>query len=123
MEFFKEIYRKLFFYSFIFLSCKKDRVCDCIVKTEGTSTTTAKITAQIAPPPFPPVVLFDTSFSTEFLETDKREIKFFKTTKKQAKNNCISYEEPFKESNYNSVPNFSLITTKEGKKTYNCTLK
>jgi hypothetical protein len=123
MEFFKGICKLLFYFSFIFLSCKKDRVCECSVKSEGTSTTTAQITAEIAPPPFPPVVLFDTSFTTVFLETDIRKIKFYKTTKRQAKNNCVSYEEPFKESNYNSVPNFSLITTKEGKRTYNCTLK
>ncbi|MCX8080634.1 MAG: hypothetical protein N3F09_05285 [Bacteroidia bacterium] len=111
------------FFLFFFASCKKERVCICSVSDSGKSTTTAQITIEVAPPPAPPLPLFDTSFTTEFYETDYREIKYTNTTRRKAKLNCVSYKEPYRESNYNSVPNFSLITTKEGIRTYDCRLK
>jgi len=119
MVYFRKKYFCLFFLT-VFFACKKDRTCSCTVTDSGKSTTTAQFVANIGPIP---VVLFDTSFTTSFSETDSRDIVYKKIKKGDAKKNCISYSEPYKENTYNSVPNFSLVTTREGTRTYDCKLK
>jgi hypothetical protein len=48
-------------------------------------------------------------------------------TKRTAKNNCISYTEPYSETVLTSVPassfNLSVIITNKGEKKYTCELK
>ncbi|MBI2722721.1 MAG: hypothetical protein HYX39_11160 [Bacteroidetes bacterium] len=43
--------------------------------------------------------------------------------KKEARYNCVSYTEPYSETTYNIVPNFSLTTVSSGTKEYKCELK
>lgn len=111
--------------SLILFSCKKDRTCSCTITKTGTSTTTAK--ADIILFPGFPTPLADTSFITPVNEVQNVDKKIVKTTKMRAKNNCISYTEPYSETVLTSVPassfNLSVIVTNKGDKKYACALK
>jgi hypothetical protein len=106
------------------MACKKDRTCHCTMTKTGTSTTHGSASEVLLG--FP-VTLADTSFSTPAndLQIYDRTIK--KSTKKAAKNNCISYSEPYKETTLTSVPassfNLSVEVTNTGTVTYDCSLK
>lgn len=105
--------------SLIVFSCKKDRTCSCTVTKTGTSATTGKVD----------LVIFqvDTSFVTNVIETQIVDKKIEKVTKRRAKNNCVSYTEPYNETILTSVPtssfNLSVIVTNKGDKHYACELK
>lgn len=106
-------------------SCKKDRTCSCTVTKTGTSTTTGKADLMlIAGFPIP---LADTSFATNVYETQSVDKKMEKVTKRAAKNNCISYTEPYSETVLTAVPassfNLSVIVVNKGEKKYTCELK
>ncbi len=109
----------------ILCACKKDRTCSCTITKTGTSTTTAK--ADIILFPGFPTPLADTSFITPFNEVQLIDKKFEKVTKRRAKNNCVSYTEPYNETVLTSVPassfNLSVIVTNKGDKHYSCELK
>ncbi|MDO9000745.1 MAG: hypothetical protein Q7W45_13335 [Bacteroidota bacterium] len=111
--------------SLIIFSCKKDRVCSCTITKTGTSTTTGK--AELVIIPGFPLDLADTSFVTNINETQSVDKKIEKVTKRRAKNNCISYTEPYNETILTSVPassfNLSVIVTNKGDKHYACELK
>ncbi|MBA3663148.1 MAG: hypothetical protein H0W61_02935 [Bacteroidetes bacterium] len=110
----------------ILLACEKDRTCKCTITKTGTSTTTAHISASITIPgiPFPlPPITFDTTSSTGVNESQIVERKMIKVKKREASYNCISYTEPYNETTYNIVPNFSLTTNSVGTKEYKCDLK
>ncbi len=108
----------------IAFACKKDRTCTCTVTKTGTSTTTGKASLEL----FPgfPTTLADTSFFTNINETQLVDKKIEKVTKRTAKNNCISYSEPYNETTLTSVPassfNLSVIVTNKGDKHYDCKL-
>lgn len=106
-------------------ACKKDRTCSCTITKTGTSTTTAK--ADIVLFAGFPTPLADTSFITPVNETQLVDKKIEKTTKMRAKNNCISYTEPYTETVLTSVPassfNLSVIVANKGDKHYDCKLK
>lgn len=106
-------------------SCKKDRTCSCTVTKTGTSTTTGK--AEIVLFPGFPTPLADTSFVTNVNETQIVDTKIEKVTKRKAKNNCISYTEPYNETTLTSVPassfNLSVNVTETGNRHYTCDLK
>jgi len=106
-------------------SCKKDRTCSCTVTKTGTSTTTGKADLMLLPG-FP-IPLADTSFATSINESQSIDKKIEKVTKRTAKNNCISYTEPYSETVLTSVPassfNLSVIITNKGEKKYTCELK
>lgn len=104
-----------------FLACKKDRTCECSVKKTGTSNTTAALTFSIAIIGNVPII--DTSFVTTVSDVFNYERTLTDVSKKQAKNNCIGYSEPYKETTTNSAPPLSLITTETGTRTYDCSLK
>src|ERR1700759_1445370 len=106
--------KKYFITSIIILfiaSCKKDRTCSCTVTKTGTSTTTGK--ADIVILPGFPTNLADTSFVTPVNEAQVIDRKLENVTKRSAKNNCISYSEPYTETVLTSVPassfNLSVI--------------
>jgi len=114
----------LAFVTLIFVACKKDRTCACIVTKTGTSTTTGKVDAIFFGFPTP---LADTSFVTNINESQSVDKKIENATKMRAKNNCISYSEPYTETVLTSVPassfNLSVIVTNKGEKKYDCELK
>lgn len=106
-------------------SCKKDRTCSCTITKTGTSTTQGK--AYVSVIPGFPLTLADTSFVTPIYDVQTIDKKLEKLTKTRAKNNCISYTEPYKETVLTSIPvssvNLSLVLTNEGEKHYECKLK
>ena len=71
--------------------------------------------------------LADTSFTSPIGEVQKIDKKMTKVSKRRAKNNCVSYSEPFRETIPTSVPassfNLSVIVVSEGERTYKCELK
>ncbi len=109
----------------VFCACKKDRVCSCTVIKTGTSTTKAKGS----------LVLFagfstniaDTTITTNVTEVQVIEKEMKEVSKKTAKNNCISYTEPYSETIPTSVPstsfNLSIVVENKGEKKYDCELK
>ncbi|MBA3679843.1 MAG: hypothetical protein H0W73_01445 [Bacteroidetes bacterium] len=108
----------------VFFACKKDRTCTCTVKKTGTSTTTGK--AELILFPGFPTTLADTSFVTDVNDVQTVDRKLEKVTKRTAKNNCISYSEPYSETTLTSVPassfNLSVVVTDKGTKHYDCKL-
>lgn len=121
----KKIIVALSLITLVLISCKKDRTCSCTITKTGTSTTTAK--ADIILFPGFPTPLADTSFITPFNEVQIIDKKLEKVTKRRAKNNCVSYTEPYNETVLTSVPassfNLSVIVTNKGDKHYSCELK
>ncbi|MBK7310135.1 MAG: hypothetical protein IPI93_04930 [Sphingobacteriaceae bacterium] len=105
----------------MFLACKKDRTCECSVTTNGTSTTQASLSFSI--PIIGNVPIIDTTVVTNVVDIYNYDRELSDVTKKQAKNNCLSYEEPYKNITTNSAPPLVMITTETGKKTYDCELK
>ena len=105
----------------IFLACKKDRTCSCTVTKTGTSTTTAALTFSV--PLLGNVPVIDTSFVTPVNESQSVDKTLTKVTKRAAKNNCISYKEPYNERSINEAPPLQLTTIAKGDRVYTCTLK
>lgn len=105
----------------VFVACKKDRTCSCTVTKTGTSTTTAALL--VAVPPLGNVPVIDTSFVTPVSEIQTFDRVYKKATKRQAKNNCVSYTEPYNERNLNEAPPLQLTTTAKGDRVYDCKLK
>lgn len=101
-------------------ACKKDRTCSCTITKSGNSTTTASADLFGLP-------LADTSFVTPVMDIQKGDTKYKKVTRRAAKANCISYEEPYNETTLTSVPassiNLTIRITDVGTKKYDCTLK
>lgn len=105
----------------VFLACKKeDRTCSCTVTKNGTSTTLAALTVST---PLGDIPVIDTSFVAAVADVFSYDRTLTKATKKQAKNNCISYKEPYKDISTNSAPPLLLQTTETGTLTYDCKLK
>lgn len=105
-----------------FMACsKKDRVCECSVTKQGKSTTLAALTFSV--PIIGNVPVIDTSFVTSVTDVFSFERTLTDVTKKQAKNNCLNYNEPYKDVTTNSAPPLLLVTTEEGTRTYDCRLK
>ena len=116
--------RTLIYYALFglwFASCTKDRVCTCEVTKTGTATTTAAITFSV--PLLGNVPLVDTSFTTPVYESQSVERTLIKVTRRAAKNNCISYTEPYNDNVINTVPNFQLTSNSKGILTYECSLE
>ncbi|MGZ3900165.1 MAG: hypothetical protein ACXVNM_04845 [Bacteroidia bacterium] len=115
-----------FLAAIFFVACKKDRTCTCTVSKNGTSTTTALITASITIPgvpiPLPPIT-FDTTSTIPVSESQTFDRKMKDVKKKEANYNCVSYTEPYTETTYNIVPSFSLTTISQGTREYKCSLK
>jgi hypothetical protein len=95
-----------------------------VTKT-GTSTTTGK--ADLALFPGVNIPLADTSFTNNIFEIQFVDKKIEKVTKRRAKNNCVSYTEPYSETVLTSVPassfNLSVVIVDKGEKRYKCELK
>ena len=108
----------------VVFACKKDRTCTCTITKTGTSTTTGK--ADLVLFPGFPTNLADTSFVTNVNEVQTVDKKIENVNKRTAKNNCISYSEPYNETTLTSVPassfNLSVIVTNKGDKHYDCKL-
>jgi len=108
----------------VVFACKKDRTCTCTITKTGTSTTTGKADLEL----FPgfPTTLADTSFATNVNETQIVDKKIENVSKRTAKNNCVSYTEPYNETTLTSVPassfNLSVVVTNKGDKHYDCKL-
>jgi hypothetical protein len=112
--------------SFVLLvaACKKDRTCSCTVTRTGTSSTTGKVDQVLFG--FP-VTLADTTFSQPSMEIQTYDKVINKSTKSAAKNNCVSYTQPYNEKNVTSVPaasfNLVVVVTEVGEEKYECKLK
>jgi hypothetical protein len=104
----------------LFLACKKDRICSCTSKETGTSTTTAALTFSTPLGSFPVV---DTSITAPYGDVFNYERKYQKVTRRQAKNNCVSYTEPFKDKIVNEAPPLQLTTEIKGTREVSCELK
>jgi hypothetical protein len=107
--------------SMAFISCKKDRTCSCTVTKTGTSTTTAALTYSV--PLLGNVPIIDTSFTTPINEVQTYDKTIIDVNKRTAKQNCVSYKEPYNENIVNAAPPLQLTTTSKGDRTYNCELK
>jgi hypothetical protein len=107
--------------SFVFISCKKDRTCSCTVTKVGTSTTTAALTYSV--PIIGNVPIIDTSFTTPVNEIQIYDKTIMDVNKRTAKQNCVSYKEPYNENIINAAPPLQLTTTSIGDRTYKCELK
>lgn len=112
--------------SFVLLvaACKKDRTCSCTVTRTGTSSTTGKVDQVLFG--FP-VTLADTTFSQPSMDIQTYDKVINKSTKAAAKNNCVSYTQPYNEKNVTSVPaasfNLVVVVTEKGEEKYECKLK
>jgi hypothetical protein len=106
----------------VFLACKKeDRVCQCYVTKAGTSTTTSKLSFSVAI--FGNIPIIDTTYVTQVNEVNQVDVTYKNVTKKQAKTHCISYTEPYNETDMHTAPPQTLTTTDVGTRTYDCKLK
>jgi len=110
--------------SLVLFSCKKDRTCSCTVTKTGTSTTNGHFEVTVIPG-FP--VTQDSSFVSQINDVQSVDKKLEKVTKQTAKNNCVSYTEPYNETTLTSVPgttvSISITVTDVGNKRYSCKLK
>lgn len=98
----------------LFCACRKTRVCECKITTNGTTTNTALV----------PLVPIDTSITTPLSTSDLVTSRYYKVTKREAKTNCFDRSEDVKETTTNSVPGLLSITTEvKGTRKYECTLK
>lgn len=115
----------LFLVTTLIVACKKDRTCSCTETKTGTSKTTGKASIELFPGL--PQDLADTTFSSPLNETRSYDRVYKDAQKKAAKNNCLSYSEPFKETVVTSVPassfQLSVIVVNEGTVSYDCKLK
>lgn len=107
--------------SLFVVSCKKDRVCSCTLTKNGTTTTTAALTYSV--PIVGNVPIIDTSFSTPVNEVQTYDKTIMDVNKRTAKQNCVSYKEPYNETITNSAPPLMLTTKSEGEKVYKCELE
>lgn len=116
---------KILFTSIVLLamlaSCKKDRVCSCTLTKTGTTTTTAALTYSV--PIVGNIPIIDTSFTSPTSEVQSYEKTIMDVNKRTAKQNCVSYKEPYSETITNSAPPLLLTTTMKGEANYTCKLK
>lgn len=113
----------------IFISCKKDRSCNCTVSTRGTTITrnqTAGITLPI--PGFPPIEIIpgsDTTVVTPFTDSNIDNTSYRKVSKNTMNERCpTTSEETFNDHSVVITPGTSTVTTSTyGKKTYACEVK
>ena len=101
----------------IFISCKKDRVCNCTVTTVGTNN------VHTVTPGFPPLLpTTDTTISSPIYSVNTIKTTYTKVSKKAMRSNCYSKsDETFNESSSNSVPGlFEITTTQMGTRSYSC---
>lgn len=103
-----------------FISCKKDRVCSCTLTKKGTTTTTAALTFSV--PILGNVPIVDTSFVTPVSEVQIYDKTLIDVNKRTAKQNCVSYKEPYSETITNSAPPLLLTTKSVGENSYDCKL-
>lgn len=104
----------------VFLACKKERTCSCTTKETGTSTTTAALTFST---PLGSFHVVDTSITVPYGDVFNFERKYQKSTRRQAKLNCASYTEPFKDRIVNEAPPLQLVTEIKGTREVSCELK
>jgi hypothetical protein len=144
---------KTFFYFLIlclvFISCKKERACNCSVATNLTVQTHAQKAAVVTTIndtvsitlnvgfPLPPIdvpinlpnVLVspakDTTYTSSYIYNNTYKINYDKISKKQMKNNCPkSFEETVADGNNMIVPgSYTVTATGSGKKTYTCKIE
>lgn len=107
--------------SAIFISCKKDRTCSCTMTKTGTSTTKAALTVSV--PVLGSVPVVDTSFVTPVNEVQSYDRTVMDVNKRSAKQNCVSYKEPYDETIINAAPPLLITTQAKGEKVYKCDLK
>ena len=105
----------------VLASCKKDRTCSCTVTKTGTTTTTAVLSFSV--PLVGNVPLIDTSFTTPVSEVQSYDKTINKVSKRTAKQNCLSYTEPYNDNIINAAPPLLLTTNSKGEKVYSCELK
>ncbi len=108
-------------FTLILYACKKDRTCSCTLTKTGTSTTTAALT--VAVPIVGNVPVIDTSFETPINEVVVYDKTILDVKKRTAKQNCVSYNEPYDETITNSAPPLLLTTKSKGERKYSCKLK
>lgn len=87
----------------------------------GTTTTTAALTYSV--PLLGNVPIVDTSFTSPTSEVQTYDRTLMDVGKRTAKQNCVSYQEPYNETITNSAPPLMLTTTMKGNASYSCKLK
>lgn len=117
----KFMYQSLALAMLLFVACKKNRVCSCTKTKTGTSTTTAALSYSV--PVIGNVPIVDTSFSSPINEVMVYERTLEDVNKRTAKQNCVSYHEPYDETITNSAPPLILTTNMRGDVSYKCELK
>lgn len=117
----KILFTSIVFITMLLVSCKKDRVCSCTLTKTGTTTTTAALTYSV--PIVGNVPIIDTSFTSPTNEVQSYEKTIMDVSKRTAKQNCVSYKEPYNETITNSAPPLLLTTNMKGEASYKCELK
>jgi len=109
-----------------FMSCRKDRTCNCSVTTEGATITHSQTAANVINiPPLPPVEITpatDTTVISPYNYNTTRKTQYKEVSKNTMNKNCPeSFEEGFSDNSTNVTPGTSTITvTDTGKKKYTC---
>jgi hypothetical protein len=106
--------------TFVVFSCRKDRVCSCVIKETGSVATHSQTQGF---PPFLPGS--DTTVYSPYDDTRTSKARYAKTNKKQMRGNCFeSFEENIKTSEINSSPGiFTITTTNTGKRNISCDIE
>lgn len=105
---------------FSVMACKKDRVCNCTVTTNGTTTTHTQTTG------FAPVFDgIDTTTSQPLNSSNTTKTTYGKVSKKAMHSNCFATsQESLNESSANTAPGiFTITTTQTGTKKYTCKIE
>ncbi len=117
----KRILTIVFISAIFFISCKKDRVCNCTITTIGTTKTQASVSLSLGGFPIP---IADTTFSSPLYTVNDNKSTFKKVRKRVAKNNCFNKAEDINESTPTNIPGFLNVTvTNTGTRSYNCKLE
>ncbi len=109
-----------------FMSCKKDRTCNCTVITEGFKVTHSKTAGNVINiPPLPPIEITpatDTTFTSPYSYSTTRKTNYNNVSKNTMNKNCATgFEEGFNDNSTNVTPGTSTVTiTDSGKKKYTC---
>lgn len=115
----KNLLSLIFASSLLFISCKKDRTCECTVITNSTTTTHTQTNGF---PPFLPKT--DTTTVTQNNTAVIEKTKLPKISKRKAKFNCIDSENDLTNNAPSSVPGtYTISSSTTGKRTSNCELK
>ncbi len=110
----KNYFLLLFAFCFIFISCNKDRVCNCTITTSGFTTTKASVI----------LLGIDTTIVSPLYTVNTNKTTFYKVSNKTAESNCSNRNETINENNPISIPGFLVVSSNNiGERSHECELE